>query len=82
MSILTLLFIWLWIFSSLLSFGFALQYFQKEFPCIAEKNYESNFRFAIFLGLLGIIGLFVEICVGGTKHGLYPLRNLKYGNLR
>ncbi len=72
-SILYFLFAWIWIMSSLLSFGYTLQHFQKEYPVVSEKILKINFHFAVFMGILGVVGLITVACCHGYKHGLYPL---------
>jgi hypothetical protein len=47
----------LWIACGILSYGFSLAYFQKQYPILAFKQQSEDIRFAIFSLLFGAFSL-------------------------
>lgn len=61
----------IWIICGILSYGITFGYFQNKYPRMAEKRWVEDFRFAVFFGILGPIGLSVSFPLSGfVKYGL------------
>lgn len=67
----------LWLISALLVAGWNFAYVQSTWPCIAEKNYRSDFCYAMVCGaVFGPLGIPVALLMTGfAKHGW----RLRYG---
>jgi len=59
-----------WSVCSILSYGFSLAYFQKEFPDISKDQYLDDICFSLRLSILGPVSLSVIIQEKGYVHGL------------
>ena len=68
-----ILFIWItviWILCGILNYGFVFAYFQKEYPSLAEKNYQKDLWFALTLIPFGMMSLLVTIICKYYIHGI------------
>jgi hypothetical protein len=63
-------FIIIWIVTSVLSYGFAFGYFQKEYPLSAQQYQKRNRLFALKLSVFPFAGMIIVIIEGLYKHGL------------
>lgn len=59
----------LWVICGYYSYGYCFGYFQREFPTLAERDYEKDRRRALFYCLSGPLSLAVDFMMGQTKHG-------------
>lgn len=74
MSIIILLFVWGWVSCGILSAGYCYQYFQKEWPSLAEENRERDKRRAYLDIFFGYASLLTTFFMHQDKYGLYPLK--------
>ncbi len=58
-----------WLICGILAYGLTFAYFQRQYPTLAETEYESDFRFALSAGMAGPIGLGVCLLSGDWRHG-------------
>jgi hypothetical protein len=60
----------IWIACGVLAYGATLAYFQREYPSTALEFEHNDRAFAVLLGTLGPIGLFVAVVSNKRfKHG-------------
>ena len=58
-----------WLICGIVAYGLTFACFQRKYPTLAEKDYWSDFRTALFTGMAGPIGLGVALAMGGIQHG-------------
>lgn len=68
-EVLILLFIVGWITCGTLAYGYSFAHWQREYPILAERDYEIDKRKATWDFVIGPFGLFVIIFMNQTKHG-------------
>lgn len=59
-----------WVVCGVLAYGWTFAYMQREYPTIAVEHRADDRGFALFMAVLGPIGLAVTLTVCGIKHGL------------
>jgi len=59
-----------WIVCGVFGYGVEFARAQGNWPTLAERDYNKDRKFALFVGILGPIGLISVLLLGGTKHGL------------
>lgn len=59
-----------WIVTSVLTYGYNLAYYQRQYPGIAEEDYVRDVIFALSLSVFPLAGYLATLNLGKTKHGL------------
>jgi hypothetical protein len=59
-----------WVVCGVFAFGLTLAYFQKQFPALAEQDWQHDRRVARILALWGPLGVLIAVACGDIKHGL------------
>lgn len=61
-----------WAACGFIAYGIVFAYLQLEYRGIAREQYRSDRKFALFVAMIGPIGLFAVcvVCNCGLKHGL------------
>lgn len=63
-------FVGLWILCGVLEYGVSLAYYQKQWPSIADNNYQNDRRSAFWGAIFGPLALISSWVRGDFKHGV------------
>lgn len=66
----SIIFLVLWLVTSVITYGVLLGYYQREFPMLASEEYSRDAQHAALVAVLPLVGLLVALFSGKFKHGV------------
>ena len=61
----------IWVICGILAYGITFGYFQRKFPLLAKRSYMEDAGFATIIGIFGVVGLLLSVCLSGfCRYGL------------
>lgn len=66
----SIIFLVLWLVTSVITYGGFLAYYQRGFGFLDEEDYIRDVQHAILMAILPLVGLIVALFLGRFKHGL------------